>query len=126
MNRPDQDRLLRELLADENVEHLREASLARGLSLLHARRKRRALVSAVAASTAVAALLALLAPKHGPQPAGPPMAPVSSTSTVKIIDDQQLLALFPDRTVALIGAPGNRKLVFFDPPSSPAAPSRYP
>lgn len=35
-------------------------------------------------------------------------------SGVNIISDAELLALFPDRPVALIGPPGQQKLVFLD------------
>jgi hypothetical protein len=36
------------------------------------------------------------------------------TSETKIISDQELFALFPNRPVALIGKPGNQELVFLD------------
>ena len=116
MNRSDQDRLLREILADENIESLRAASLAGGLAALHTRRRRRALLSGVAASTAIAAILAVLSSHRAPVAIAPP--PLARSVTV--IDDQQLLALFPDRTVALIGAPGNQKLFFADTASASA------
>jgi hypothetical protein len=36
---------------------------------------------------------------------------------VKLINDDELLALFPDRPVALIGKPGQQQLVFLDKPT---------
>ena len=33
---------------------------------------------------------------------------------VKIITDEELFALFPNRALALIGAPGRQQLVFLD------------
>jgi hypothetical protein len=117
MNRFDKDRLLREILADENLERLREASLERGLASLRARRRRRAVLPSIAAVAALAAILAVLFPRQGRNAtriaASDPL-PATSLSKVKVIDDEQLLALFPDRAVALIGAPGNQKLVFLD------------
>jgi hypothetical protein len=50
-------------------------------------------------------------------PATPPVvrvaaAPATDTAKVKIITDEELFALFPNRAMALIGAPGHQRLVF--------------
>jgi hypothetical protein len=37
---------------------------------------------------------------------------------VKVLNDEELLALFPGRPVALIGPPGQQKLIFLDEPTS--------
>jgi hypothetical protein len=33
---------------------------------------------------------------------------------VKIINDEELFALFPNRAMALIGSPGHQQLIFLD------------
>ena len=38
---------------------------------------------------------------------------------VKFITDEELLALFPNRSVGLIGKAGHQELVFFDQPAEP-------
>jgi hypothetical protein len=115
MKRSDRDRLLREVLADENLAATREASLQQGLVLMRRRRRQRVLFSSVAASTVLVAILALSAL---PRPAPAPSSEVAAReiSAVKVITDEQLLALFPNRTVALIGAPGKQELIFVDRP----------
>ena len=112
MKRSDQDRLLGELFAGENVERLRAASLAGGLSALRARRRRRAYVSGAAASLAFATAMLVSTRHQPPEEAIVPLAE-PKTSAVKIISDEQLLALFPDQSVALIGRPGEQRLLFF-------------
>jgi hypothetical protein len=117
MKRSDQDRLLREVLADENLAHLRERSLAAGLASLRQRRRRRSLL-ATAASLALM-LTALIATRR--QSAIPPevvVAPVERPH-VKLISDEELFALFPRRATALIGPPGAQKFVFLDSRETP-------
>jgi len=54
----------------------------------------------------------------GPSVAPPALrvaaAPPADTSKVKIITDEELFALFPNRAMALIGSPGHQQLVFLD------------
>ena len=120
MKRSDQDRLLREILADDALEQVRQATLAAGMGTLRRRRRVRAL--AVGAGASLALVLACVALVHRRAPmAGtplPPAAPAPETGiAVKWIDDEQLLARFSDRGVALVGPPGRQKLVFFDSPA---------
>jgi hypothetical protein len=112
MKRSDQDRLLNELFVDENVERLRAASLAVALGALRARRRRRAYVSGAAASLAVAVAV-LVSTRHRASEEPLVSPPEPKANGVKIISDEQLLALFPDRTMALIGRPGEQRLLFF-------------
>jgi hypothetical protein len=42
------------------------------------------------------------------------MAPPPDAAKVKIITDEELFALFPNRALALIGSPGHQQLVFLD------------
>ena len=135
MKPSDQDRLLRELLGDERLENLRAASLAGALATLRARRRRRAALTG--ATVAVTLLLALVwhgLPARIPEITGgtpvPPLASqpqpdttspdlasvprVPATPGVQIINDEELFALFPGRSMALIGPPGAQLFVFLD------------
>ena len=38
----------------------------------------------------------------------------TETAKVKIITDEELFALFPNRAMALIGPPGRQQLIFLD------------
>jgi len=118
MNRLDQERLLREALTDDALDVIRTKSLARGVSELKAKRRIRTLVSGVTATVVVLTALTLSrGPKQSPASRA---AEVSSSSVparaIKIIDDEQLLALFPTRSIALVGAPGRQELIFLDEP----------
>jgi hypothetical protein len=112
MKRSEQDRLLGEIFADEGVERLRAASLAGGLAALRARRRRRTYVSGAAVSFAIA-IAALVSTRRQPHVETTVRQTEPKTNAVQIINDEQLLALFPDRSVALIGRPGQQRLVFF-------------
>jgi len=112
------DRLLGGILADESVERLRASSLAGMLAAGRRRRRRRAIVSGATASLVIVTLAFVLLQRE-PRPRativsdGPP--PAATALRVKIINDEQLLALFPGRSVALIGTPGSQRLVFLEP-----------
>lgn len=112
MKRSDQDRLLREVLADESLARLRRDSLASGLASLRARKRWRSLL-AVAASLMVMLAVFFVARRES---LSPRISTVAETSIphVNLIDDEQLFALFPDRPAALIGPPGAQKLIFLD------------
>ena len=53
----------------------------------------------------------------GPQQSIVATAPPEE-SGVKMISDEELFALFPGRSLALIGKPGHQQLVFLDTPAS--------
>ena len=115
MNSSDQDRLWRDVFSDEKLEAMREATLRAGVAAARGRRRNRLILSAAAGM--VAAGLALAVSWRRPQPPAR-LVPVAvarpAESSVKFISDQQLLALFPNRPVALIGPAGSRQLVFLD------------
>lgn len=113
MRRSDQDRLLRDVLADESLARLREESLAHGLASLRQRRQRRTLL-ATAASLALMLTVLFVAQRR-------PATAVAKTSHIKFINDEQLFALFPGRPAALIGSPGEQKFIFLDAPAPPSA-----
>lgn len=117
MKRSDQDRLLRDVLDDAALSATRDAALVSGLRALRGRRRRRTLLAGTTASLAFAALLALLTQRRIASTAPAARQTASSPTpapAVTMIDDAQLLALFPDRPAALIGPPGEQQLVFLD------------
>lgn len=121
MNPPEEDRLLRDVLADEALERVRAASLTAGVTAVRRRRHRRA-IAAGAAGCLMCAVLAFVLfvrrEQFAPAPTSPTRATPSSAPAgpkVKWIDDAQLFARFPDRGIALIGRPGEQRLVFLDP-----------
>ncbi len=136
----EQDKLLSELLAGDEAEAFRQSSLSNGLHSMRRRRARKRLlvVSAMTCLPLLAALCVLLQRPHeisvasrppldrpaAPHIATPAQAPPPAP-TLRIINEEQLFALFPNRSVALIGKPGRQEFVFLDdgPPSSPAPPT---
>jgi hypothetical protein len=129
MNPNDREDLLNDILTSETEADFRRQSLERGIAALRQRTRRRRVVQ-VSALAAISCLLALAllpgALRHRPisQPviaahSTPPVA--VQKPAVKTISDEQLFALFPDRAMALIGAPGNQQLVFLDRPAPAAA-----
>ena len=119
-------KLLEEIFDSSETGRLRQASLEAGL--LAMRRKRRQRTAArCAASVCVlvlmAAGLARVFERNVPMrpavsvtaPASPALARKGQANPdVEIINADQLLALFPNRPVALIGSPGRQKLIFLD------------
>lgn len=124
-----QNPLLKEILADEQLSALRHASLTQGLDTMRrARRRRRALRVGTLALLPVLLIMALTQHKpmqeitSQPSTSGTQRANVapaqSNESDVKIISDEELFALFPGRSLALIGKPGHQQLVFLDASAS--------
>lgn len=127
MKHPEHDRLLNEIVTGEELADFREASLEHALSAIRQQRRRqRSLrLGALAAVPVVVALGIVFS--RSPKPpmreiASPNSSPVAVTPSrteradLKFINDDELLALFPDRPVALIGKPGRQQLVFLDKP----------
>jgi hypothetical protein len=125
MNHSEQNRLLREILAGEETPDFRRASLETGLAALRRRRQQRQIVRAgvwLALPLALAVGILLqrsAAPVNRPRvaavapPATAPSVSETDAPQVKIITEEELLALFPGRTVALIGKPGHQQLLVF-------------
>lgn len=127
MKHPEHDRLLNEIVTGEELADFREASLEHALSAIRQQRRRqRSLrLGALAAVPVVVALGIVFS--RSPKPslreiAASNASPIAASSDqprsapVKFINDDELLALFPDRPVALIGKPGRQQLVFLDKP----------
>jgi hypothetical protein len=123
MNQQEQEQLLRELLIGDELSALRQGSLQQGLAAL---RRRRLLTRALRVSGLALALVALfvlalarpvsLRPTRASGLTVPPEQTTASqqASSVHFITDDELLALFPGRSVALVGKPGQQRLVFLD------------
>jgi hypothetical protein len=123
MKQSEQEKLLSELLPDEHLADFRRASLESGLASLRRHRRQRTLLRAGLLAAGIC-VLALVLHFNSPHPARnnivavSPPAPAPSPNHVKFITDDQLLALFPEGSVALVGKPGQQRLVFLDKPPS--------
>jgi hypothetical protein len=125
MNRREQDRLFAELIGGENLPELRGRTLQAGLRAMRGRkRRRRAAQAAIFCSIALIAGWLVFwmpsytqnkiknmasAPASHQQPVQQP-----ATGDIKFISDDELLDLFPNRAVALIGKPGHQELIFLE------------
>jgi hypothetical protein len=122
MKRTERDDLLNELLPGDELADFRRSSLELGLRAMAARRTRRQVFRACAGCSLLLALAAtILWPllpenwtgrKSVAQVSEVARAPAASS--VKFISDDELMALFPNRAVALIGKPGHQQFVFLD------------
>jgi hypothetical protein len=121
MNEPDNDPLLRDLLHDGTDANFREASL--NAMLTAARRTRRQRKTLRLAGYTAVLLLASAAiwqrPTIPPTPTAVPShsSPVAADPArkpIRYIDDNELLSLFPNRPVALVGSPQGQQLILFD------------
>ncbi len=134
MNHSKRDILLKELLADESLEAIRRASLDQGLAIAQRRRRRANWTrGALMAAGLLAALWLAFPSRHHKsgrnQIAQGPVLPNGSSvknlaptpkapAMVRIISDDELLALFPGRPRALIGPPGRKTLLFLEQSST--------
>jgi hypothetical protein len=121
MKRLDQEQLLKEILAEDDA--FRRDSLDRGLACLRQQRRKRQWMRAACLALLpglVAAGIFLIQPRlarpvvSADHSTGAPTPPQPSPDTVKLINDDELLSLFPGQAVALIGKPGQQRLVFLD------------
>jgi hypothetical protein len=121
MNHHGPDRLLKEFLAGEELSDFRQASLDHSLNIMRrAQRRRRAVRFGALAAVSVAAVLALTlrwADVPVSQPVTESLSAQPGPPPVKFISEQELLALFPGRSLALVGEPGRQQLVFLDDPT---------
>jgi len=117
--------LLNELLTGPEVAEFREASLNQALTTLrHTRRRRKVLrIAAWAVLPALLVFVVLLGrsvnlPGRVPAVVEPTVATTApqggNPSSVEFISDEDLLSLFPNQPLALVGPEGNQQLVFLD------------
>lgn len=125
MKPENQDRLLTDIFVTGEPEGFRQESLKCGLSVLRRKRRiRRGLTLVAVATLLCQAFRFINLPDYShswsskSQRLNPPSptTPKAERSEIKFIDDEQLLALFPDRSVALIGKPGHQELLFLNEP----------
>lgn len=98
---------------------LRENSLRQGLAALQQRRQRRKVTSILAGAVAAALLLAVSLRRNHAEPSTnfvTPAAPSTKLGQIEVINDEQLLALFSDRSVALVSGTAGQQLLFLDAP----------
>ncbi len=130
MKSSDHDPILKEILADESLEAVRWKSLEQGLAIARGRKQRVRWAKAGFVVAALGAALWLLVPNKRSLVARDQMtrAPVKPTpahlatvtpdtkgpAPVRFVSDDELLALFPGRSLAMIGPPGRKTLVFLD------------
>jgi hypothetical protein len=127
MKRTDQEHLLNEILTGDENSDFRRASLEHALRKNRQHRRNQTRLR-VGATIVVTVLLAwkFVVPAHESTNKTQSVQLVKSTlitspaseSKVKIINDDELLALFPNRPVALIGKPGHQQLIFLDEPNT--------
>jgi hypothetical protein len=119
MTDQDKNHLLEELLGDEELERVREASLSGGLREMRGRRHR-ALAGRVGLMMLPALMLAFVVFSPRFQSSHHTISPTAVAlaskpeSKVEFITTEQLFALFPNRSMALVGKPGHQQLIFLD------------
>jgi hypothetical protein len=131
MRTPDElDRLLDATLTTERSDDARRATLNTGLAALQRRNRRRQFQRRMLVAAPVVLLLIALTSSLISQPNGNTGSNIAARSElspepdtipgtpIRIISDDELFALFPDRPLALIGPKGNQQLVFLDEPRS--------
>ena len=115
----EQDELLADVLADGT--HFRATTLELGLAEMQRVRKRRraarlgAVVCAPLLVLATAIFLREFLARHTNNP--PRVVQVGKVipgTSIRVLSDEELLAMFKDRPVALVGKPGNQRLLLLD------------
>lgn len=127
MRTPDElEQLLNDVLSPETSEDIRTTTLDQGLTALRQRKRKRVLIQRAGICAAAAFVLIALVVSLTPSTEKPstsvaavsvPSAPVDKTvpgTNIRIISDEELFALFPDRPLALVGPKGHQELIFLD------------
>ena len=123
MTAHDRDKLLTELLAGEEIAGFRQNSLSCALNSLRRRKARKRILACCVVTCFFALLMFWAVPwksvnkpiaSTSSRATAPVAQAVASAPKIEIINDEQLLALFPNRSVALIGKPGNQQFYFLD------------
>lgn len=134
MNSRDQEKLLKEILPPEGAADFRNTSLAHGLAGLRRERRRRQVGRFSAVLVVLLGLFLGVIFKsrnqfhndHVVTQAAPQPAPFDlAAGHVEIINDDQLLAIFTNQPVALIGKPGEQRLVFLGKSKNDSAQNRF-
>lgn len=111
----EQEKYMEPILAGDELDALRKDSLAGMLQVARRRRWTRRISAACATACMIAAGAWLLMPHSGstiPDDLAPRVTSATPhAQSIKRISDAELLALFPGQTLALIGPPGNQRLL---------------
>ncbi|HZM05320.1 MAG TPA: hypothetical protein VFC44_20170 [Candidatus Saccharimonadales bacterium] len=119
MTGPEKKQLLENIFGGDELNSLREASLARGSKEMR-RRRHRVWMGRIVVTALPVVLLAVLITHPWIQPLRPAPAPIGAAHAanvehkVEYITADQLFALFPNRPMALVGKPGQQRLIFLD------------
>jgi hypothetical protein len=125
MKTPERDELLDEILSGDNASNLRETSLDRTLQAVCRQQRLHHTIRGVGAVAIVGLVASVVWGRHrlsqqpqiatGSQNAGQVEAAKTVPGTsIRVINDDELLAMFPGRPVALVGGPENRQFVLLD------------
>jgi hypothetical protein len=120
----DRDYLLRRVLEGPELERFRQSSLEFGLAYVRIRQRRRrlgqtyALVSLLLFTGFAVLNLAFWPSRQASDRVFLKKEAIVScpenNPNLKVITDEELFALFPGRSMALVGHPGHQQLVFLD------------
>ena len=125
MQTPERDELLEEILSGESTNNLRERSLERTLTAVRRQRQWHNTLRGACVVGLVGLIVTVVWNKHQPSEepeiaAGSRNAGQMETAktvpgtSIRVINDDELLAMFPGRPVALVGPPQNRQFVLLD------------
>lgn len=124
MNNPyKENELVRDLFSELVTDDLREQSLTAMLQYSRQRQRRRRVAGSVVVALAMAAFLGLLfveteTPTHkaalNPTIASALNPSVVEGTPIRVLSDEDLFALFPDRSVGVVDDRGGYQLVFLD------------
>jgi hypothetical protein len=114
------NRILKEILATDATDRLRSASLEQGLTLIRRRRQLRTFARSCAVVCLLLVPVAFVVKNYSPRTVAPATASSAPAQPVPLphierITDAELLALFPGQTIALVGVPGEQRLMVADP-----------
>ena len=125
MKHAEEHRLLDEVLTGPELTEFRESSLREALAVLHRRQRRRRLVREGSLALLPLLVVSLIVFSRPANPSSRVATAVEPTviasvpelarpTSVEYISDEELLALFPNQPLALVGPEGQQQLVFLD------------
>lgn len=125
MKNSEEHPLLNELLTGQEVAEFRGASLREALTVLHRTRRRRKVLRRAALAALPVLLVVVAVISKSMNSSSPDLAVVNPPaiasaaeqarpSSIQFISDEELLALFPNQPLALVGPEGQQELVFLN------------
>jgi hypothetical protein len=124
MKTPERDELLDEIMSGDNASNLRETSLDRTLQAVRRQQRLHHTIRGVGA-VAIVGLVATVVwnqqrlehdqiATSSPNVARTDVSKTIPGTSIRVLNDEELLAMFPNRPVALVGGPENRQFVLLD------------